>query len=75
MSTNENLQRMELSSKEGLKALEMSTNENLQRMEIAIKSNLTKEMQDNLIKLGVLMTVLLTILPLVTDFIRHLFRL
>ena len=41
---------------------------------LVTKEDLKRELQANFIKLVVVMTGLFTLLPLLTDFIRHLFR-
>jgi hypothetical protein len=57
-----------LATKEDLKALELATSANLKKDIEQLKSDLT-------IRLTVIMTGLFTLLPLVTDFIRHLLKL
>ena len=56
-----------LATKDDLKALEIATKADLKALEQRLKSDLT-------IRLTVIMTGLFTLLPLVTDFIRHLFK-
>jgi hypothetical protein len=58
-----------LVTKDDLKTVEMSLKRDIQMLEISLR----KDMQSNLIKLGSLMIILLTFLPLLNDFIGHLF--
>ncbi len=62
---------LDLATKEDLKALELSAKTDIKMLEISLK----KEMQGNLIKLGVLITILLGVLPLGVAYLRTVFGL
>lgn len=64
-----------LATKEDLKKLEISTKENLVREIKMLEISLKREIQGNLIKLGVLITVLLGVLPLGVAYLKQLFGL
>ena len=53
----------------------LATKEDLKTEIKILEISLKKELQANFMKLAVLMTGLFTLLPLATDFIRHLFKL
>ena len=59
-----------LVTKQDLKNLEIDLKKDMKILEI----NLKKEMQGQLIKLGSLMVILFTILPLLTEFLKKLFQ-
>ncbi len=78
--TKQDLKNLEVDLKKDIKNLEVDLKKDIKNLEVDLRKdmkileiNLKKEMQGQLIKLGSLIVILFTILPLLTDFLKKLF--
>ncbi len=69
LATKRDLKNLEVDLKKDIKNLEIDLKKDIKLLELSLK----KEMQGQLIKLGSLIVILLTILPLLTEFLKQLF--
>ena len=74
------IKNLEVDLKKDIKNLEVDLRKDIKNLEMDLKKdmkileiNLKKEMQGQLIKLGSLIVILFTILPLLTEFLKTLF--